>query len=79
MLPLYICLKYIVFQFQAQHIERQIKEKFEKLLQFLRVEESVRTTKLRKEEQLKSQMVNEKIEVMNTEISSLSNTIRTIE
>lgn len=65
MLPLYICLKYIVFQFQAQHIERQIKEKFEKL-QFLRVEESVRTTKLRKEEQLKSQMVNKKIEVMNT-------------
>ncbi|XP_060785369.1 zinc-binding protein A33-like isoform X2 [Neoarius graeffei] len=64
---------------QAQHTECQIKEEFEKLHQFLRDEEAVRITALRKEEEQKSQMMKEKIEKLSGDISSLSDTIRTIE
>ncbi|KAL6483722.1 hypothetical protein MHYP_G00085940 [Metynnis hypsauchen] len=64
---------------QAQHTERQIKEEFEKLHQFLRDEEAARITALKEEEEQKSQMMRRKIEEMNGEISSLSDTIRNIE
>ncbi|XP_030639309.1 tripartite motif-containing protein 35-like [Chanos chanos] len=64
---------------QAQHIEMRIREEFEKLHQFLRDEETVRITALREEEEQKSQMMEEKIEEMSREISSLSDTIRAIE
>ncbi|XP_031433337.2 nuclear factor 7, brain-like, partial [Clupea harengus] len=64
---------------QAQHTERQIKEEFEKLHQFLRDEEAARLAVLREEEEQKSQMMKEKIEKMSREISSLSDTIRAIE
>ncbi|KAG5283631.1 hypothetical protein AALO_G00044250 [Alosa alosa] len=64
---------------QAQHTERQIKQEFEKLHRFLRDEEAARIAALREEEEQKSQMMKEKIEKMNREISSLSDTIRTIE
>ncbi|KAL6483762.1 hypothetical protein MHYP_G00086340 [Metynnis hypsauchen] len=64
---------------QAQHTERQIKEEFEKLHQFLRDEEAARIAELKKEEEQKSQMMRRKIEEMNGEISSLSDTIRNIE
>ncbi|KAF4086830.1 hypothetical protein AMELA_G00089000 [Ameiurus melas] len=64
---------------QAQHTERQIKEVFEKLHQFLRDEEAVRIAALREEEEQKSQMMKEKIENLNRDISSLSDTIRVIE
>ncbi|XP_030641258.1 tripartite motif-containing protein 35-like [Chanos chanos] len=64
---------------QAKNTERQIKEEFEKLHQFLRDEETVRITALREEEEQKSQMMKEKIEKVTREISSLSDTIRTIE
>ncbi|XP_030639568.1 tripartite motif-containing protein 35-like isoform X2 [Chanos chanos] len=64
---------------QVQHTERQIKEEFEKLHQFLRNEETARITALREEEEQKSQMMKEKIEEMCREISSLSDTIRAIE
>ncbi|XP_058248202.1 E3 ubiquitin-protein ligase TRIM35-like isoform X2 [Hemibagrus wyckioides] len=64
---------------QAQHTERQIKEQFEKLHQFLRDEEAVRITALREEEEQKSQMMKEKIEKLSRDISSLSDTIRAIE
>ncbi|XP_047671225.1 nuclear factor 7, brain-like [Tachysurus fulvidraco] len=64
---------------QAQHTERQIKEQFEKLHQFLRDEEAVRITALREEEEQKSQMMKEKIEKLSRNISSLSDTIRFIE
>ncbi|KAK3543045.1 hypothetical protein QTP70_009313 [Hemibagrus guttatus] len=64
---------------QAQHTERLIKEQFEKLHQFLRDEEAVRIAALREEEEQKSQMMKEKIEKLNREISSLSDTIRAIE
>ncbi|XP_060731911.1 E3 ubiquitin-protein ligase TRIM35-like isoform X2 [Tachysurus vachellii] len=64
---------------QAQHTERQIKEQFEKLHQFLRDEEAVRIAALREEEEQKSQMMKEKIENLSRDISSLSDTIRAIE
>ncbi|XP_036448282.1 tripartite motif-containing protein 35-like [Colossoma macropomum] len=64
---------------QAQHTERQIKEEFEKLHQFLRDEEAARIAALKEEEEQKSQMIRRKIEEMNGEISALSNTIRHIE
>ncbi|XP_031437067.1 E3 ubiquitin-protein ligase TRIM39-like [Clupea harengus] len=64
---------------QTQHTEKQIKEEFEKLHQFLRDEEAARIVALREEEEQKSQMMKEKIEKMSREISSLSDTIRAIE
>uniref|UniRef100_A0AAR2LE01 Uncharacterized protein n=1 Tax=Pygocentrus nattereri TaxID=42514 RepID=A0AAR2LE01_PYGNA len=64
---------------QAQHTERQIKEEFEKLHQFLRDEEAARIAALKEEEKQKSQMMSRKIEEMTGEISALSDTIRNIE
>ncbi|KAL6483735.1 hypothetical protein MHYP_G00086070 [Metynnis hypsauchen] len=64
---------------QAQNTERQIKEEFEKLHQFLRDEETARIDALTEEEEQKSQMMRRKIKEMNGEISSLSDTIRNIE
>ncbi|XP_063069964.1 E3 ubiquitin-protein ligase TRIM35-like [Engraulis encrasicolus] len=64
---------------QAQHTEKQIKQEFEKLHQFLRDEEAARIAALREEEEQKSQMVKEKIEEMSSEISFLSDTVRAIE
>ncbi|KAL2080814.1 hypothetical protein ACEWY4_022667 [Coilia grayii] len=66
-------------QTQVQHTEKQIKEEFEKLHQFLRDEEAARIAALREEEEQKSQMMKQKIEKMSREISSLSDTIRAIE
>ncbi|XP_063069999.1 zinc-binding protein A33-like [Engraulis encrasicolus] len=70
----------------AQHIktqvlqtEGQIKQEFEKLHQFLRDEEAARIAALKEEEEQKSQMMKEKIDKMNGEISSLSDTIKAIE
>ncbi|XP_062390852.1 E3 ubiquitin-protein ligase TRIM35-like [Sardina pilchardus] len=64
---------------QAQHTEKQIKEEFEKLYRFLREEEATRIAALMEEEKQKSKMMKEKIENMNREISSLTDTIRAIE
>ncbi|KAL7859090.1 hypothetical protein SRHO_G00142370 [Serrasalmus rhombeus] len=64
---------------QAQHTERQIKEEFEKLHQFLRDEEAARIAALKEEEEQKSQMMRRKIEEMNGEISALSDAIRNVE
>ena len=68
-----------LFQTQARHTEKMIKEEFEKLHQFLRHKEAARLAALREEEEQKSQMMKEKIEKMSREISSLSDTIRVIE
>ncbi|XP_066541536.1 E3 ubiquitin-protein ligase TRIM39-like isoform X2 [Hoplias malabaricus] len=64
---------------QARLTERQIKEEFEELHQFLRDEEAARITALREEEEQKSQRMKEKIEKISREISSLSVTVRAIE
>ncbi|XP_031437224.1 zinc-binding protein A33-like [Clupea harengus] len=64
---------------QTQHTEKQIKEEFEKLHQFLRDEAAARIAALWEEEEQKSQMMKKKIEKMSREMSSLSDTIRAIE
>ncbi|XP_030642193.1 tripartite motif-containing protein 35-like isoform X2 [Chanos chanos] len=64
---------------QAKHTERQIKEEFEKLHQFLRDEEAARIAAVRQEEEQKSQMMKEKTEEMSREISHLSDSIRALE
>ncbi|XP_051563992.1 E3 ubiquitin-protein ligase TRIM39-like isoform X1 [Myxocyprinus asiaticus] len=64
---------------QAKHTEKQINGKFVKLYQFLCNEEAARIKSLREEEELKSQMVKKRIEIMSKEISSLSATIRAME
>ncbi|KAK7135213.1 hypothetical protein R3I94_014005 [Phoxinus phoxinus] len=64
---------------QAAHTERQIKQQFEKLHQFLRDEEEAAVTALREEEEQKKQMMKEKLEEMNTHISALSHTIKHME
>ncbi len=69
----------IWFQSQAEHTERQIKQQFEKLHQFLRDEEEATITALREEEEQKKQMMKEKLEEMNRHISALSHTIKDTE
>ncbi|XP_016365105.1 tripartite motif-containing protein 35-like, partial [Sinocyclocheilus rhinocerous] len=64
---------------QAEHTERQIKQQFEKLHQFLRDEEDATITALREEEEQKKQMMKEKLEEMNRHISALSHTIKDTE
>ncbi|XP_071401572.1 E3 ubiquitin-protein ligase TRIM39-like [Centroberyx affinis] len=64
---------------QARHTERQIKEDFKKLQEFLQEEEEARIAALRKEEQQKSQMMKKKIEGLRREIAALSDTVRAIE
>ncbi|KAF7666929.1 hypothetical protein LDENG_00088300 [Lucifuga dentata] len=64
---------------QARHTERQIKEEFKKLHQFLQEEEEARTAALRQEEKQKSQKMKEKMEALSREIAALSDTIRATE
>ncbi|XP_029899972.1 nuclear factor 7, ovary-like [Myripristis murdjan] len=64
---------------QARRTERQIKEKFKKLHQFLQEEEEARIAALREEEEQKSQTMKEKTEALSREIAALSDTIRAIE
>ncbi|XP_078139895.1 E3 ubiquitin-protein ligase TRIM39-like isoform X2 [Centroberyx gerrardi] len=64
---------------QARHTERQIKEEFKKLHQFLQEEGEARIAALREEEEQKSQMMKEKIGGLNREIAALSDTVRAIE
>ncbi|KAK9529593.1 hypothetical protein VZT92_013674 [Zoarces viviparus] len=64
---------------QARRTERQIKEHFKKLHQFLEEEEEARISALREEEEQKSQMMKEKMEALSREIAALSDTGRAIE
>ncbi|KAM3878476.1 E3 ubiquitin-protein ligase TRIM39-like [Diretmus argenteus] len=64
---------------QAQHTERQIKEEFKKLHQFLQEEEEARIAALKEEEEQKIQMMKQKTEGLSRDISALSNTIKAIE
>ncbi|XP_063070815.1 zinc-binding protein A33-like [Engraulis encrasicolus] len=63
---------------QAQQAERQIKQEFDKLYQFLREEEAARIAALRKEEEQKTQMMKDKIEKIDADIKTLLHTIRSI-
>ncbi|KAL6470190.1 hypothetical protein MHYP_G00213090 [Metynnis hypsauchen] len=64
---------------QTQSTEEQIKEEFEKLHQFLKDEEATRLAALKEEEGQKSQMMKRKIEMINGEILSLSDTVRKLQ
>ena len=64
---------------QAVNTERQIKEDFKKLHQFLEEEEEGRIAVLKEEEQQKSERMKEKIKGLNRERTSLSETIKGIE
>ncbi|KAM4530222.1 E3 ubiquitin-protein ligase TRIM35-like [Odontesthes bonariensis] len=64
---------------QARVTERQIKEQFEKLRQFLAEEEEARLAALREEEQQKSGMMKEKMEALSREMAALSDTVRATE
>ncbi|XP_026783594.3 E3 ubiquitin-protein ligase TRIM35 isoform X1 [Pangasianodon hypophthalmus] len=63
---------------QTQHTEKRIKDEFEKLHQFLQDEETKQISALKKEEKEKSQMLNEKFNLINNEILKLSDTIKSI-
>ncbi|XP_071380845.1 E3 ubiquitin-protein ligase TRIM39-like [Centroberyx affinis] len=64
---------------QARRTERQIKEEFKKLHQFLHEEEEARIAALGKEEKQKSQIMKRKTEGLSREIAALSDTVRAIE
>ncbi|XP_078139646.1 nuclear factor 7, ovary-like [Centroberyx gerrardi] len=64
---------------QARRTERQIKEEFKKLHQFLQEKEEARIAALREEEEQRSQMMKKKIEGLSREIAALSDTVRAIE
>ncbi|XP_068578293.1 nuclear factor 7, ovary-like [Cebidichthys violaceus] len=64
---------------QALHTERQIKEQFEKLHQFLEEEEEARISALREEEEQKSLVMKEKMEALSRDTAALSDTVRATE
>ncbi|XP_062387223.1 nuclear factor 7, brain isoform X1 [Sardina pilchardus] len=64
---------------QAEHTEKQIREEFESIYNFLREEEADRIKLLKEEEKTKSQIVNDRITDISTELACIANTIRTAE
>uniref|UniRef100_A0A3P9CLL5 B box-type domain-containing protein n=1 Tax=Maylandia zebra TaxID=106582 RepID=A0A3P9CLL5_9CICH len=64
---------------QAQSTEREIKEQFKNLHQFLHDEEKVRIANLKEDEVQKSKIMKEKVESLSREIAALSSTIRATE
>ncbi|XP_041666347.1 E3 ubiquitin-protein ligase TRIM35-like [Cheilinus undulatus] len=64
---------------QARHTERQIKEQFKKLHQFLAEEEEARLRALREEDQQKKTRMKEQMEALRAQIADLSQTVRATE
>ncbi|KAM7396803.1 hypothetical protein PAMP_019814 [Pampus punctatissimus] len=66
-------------QTQAAQNEKAIKEEFEKLHLFLQEEENTRLKVLKQEEGIKTQVMREKLELIKSQINSLSSLISDIE
>ncbi|KAL3044421.1 hypothetical protein OYC64_012832 [Pagothenia borchgrevinki] len=66
-------------QVQARRTERQIKEQFKELHQFLEEEEEARVAALREEEEQKRKMMEEKRKAVSREIAALSHIVRATE
>ncbi|XP_067361205.1 zinc-binding protein A33-like [Channa argus] len=66
-------------ELQTQNTQRQIKEQFKKLHQFLQEEEEARMTALKEEEEQKIELIKLMIEAMDMKISFLSDIIRATE
>ncbi|XP_030017531.1 nuclear factor 7, brain-like [Sphaeramia orbicularis] len=64
---------------QAQNTEKQIKEEFWKMKEFLLKEEQARIYALRNEAQQKSSMMQQRIEALSVEMVALSDTIQATE
>ncbi|XP_030018662.1 tripartite motif-containing protein 35-like [Sphaeramia orbicularis] len=64
---------------QAQNTEKQIKEEFGKMKEFLLKEERARIDALRNEAQQKSSMMQQRIEALSVEMAVLSDTIQATE
>ncbi|XP_061584333.1 E3 ubiquitin-protein ligase TRIM35-like [Cololabis saira] len=64
---------------QARKTEKQIRQQFLKLHQFLEEEEKARVEALRKEEEQKSRAMKEKVEALTRDMDALSDTIRATE
>lgn len=72
-------LMQVLFQVQARFVERRTREEFEKLHSFLQAEEEVRMEELKREEELKSLAMRQKIEEMTRNIATVSESIRALE
>ncbi|XP_061085855.1 E3 ubiquitin-protein ligase TRIM35-like [Conger conger] len=68
-----------MFQSQVQQTEKQIKEEFQELHQFLRQEEAARIRALRAEETQRSQTLSRKMEEVVRKMKALSTTVKAIE
>ncbi|XP_034546888.1 E3 ubiquitin-protein ligase TRIM39-like [Notolabrus celidotus] len=66
-------------QFQARYTERQIREQFQWLHQFLEEEEDARLSALWEEEKQKSQRMKGEMETLSREIAALSDSVRATE
>lgn len=66
-------------QTQADQTEKQIKEEFAKLHQFLWAEEKAKLVKLRKEEEVKTTLISGKLENIEEQIADLSGIIADLE
>ncbi|TMS05833.1 Tripartite motif-containing protein 35 [Larimichthys crocea] len=66
-------------QAQASQTEKEMKEEFAKLHQFLQREENTRLKALKREEEIKNQVMTEKLKNIKDQISTLSSTISDIE
>lgn len=69
----------VLFQAQAQFVERRTREEFDKLHAFLRAEEESRLQSLRAEEEQRRRAAEEKIQDISRDIQSLSETIMALE
>lgn len=64
---------------QARDTERQIKDEFKKLHQFLQEEEKARISALKAEEGQKSRVMKEKMEVLSRDIAALTDKVKATE